>query len=187
MALEYAILGFLNYKPMTGYDLKNIFDGSVRHFWHADQSQIYRSLAKLAESGWVKMEVEEQEDRPDRKVYSINGQGRAALLEWMSAPPPLGHPHSAPLIQVFFSGMFSDAQVLEMFHRNLQMMEGMLHSYDPVPGVIEKYQQELGSEREAFFWGLTYDLGLRIAQAQLEWAQSVIDKIESGRVPKIDN
>ena len=39
MSLEYAILGFLNYHPYTGYDLKKIFDTSIRHFWPADQSQ----------------------------------------------------------------------------------------------------------------------------------------------------
>jgi PadR family transcriptional regulator AphA len=33
MSLEYAILGFLNYHPYTGYDLKKVFDKSVRHFW----------------------------------------------------------------------------------------------------------------------------------------------------------
>jgi DNA-binding PadR family transcriptional regulator len=32
MSLDYAILGFLRYRPMTRYDLKRVFDGSVRHF-----------------------------------------------------------------------------------------------------------------------------------------------------------
>ncbi|MGD0004493.1 MAG: PadR family transcriptional regulator, partial [Anaerolineaceae bacterium] len=40
MSLDYAILGFLSYKPFSGYDLKKVFDNSVRHFWYADQSQI---------------------------------------------------------------------------------------------------------------------------------------------------
>jgi DNA-binding PadR family transcriptional regulator len=30
MSLEYAILGFLNYRTYSGYDLKKIFDASVR-------------------------------------------------------------------------------------------------------------------------------------------------------------
>ena len=51
MSLEYAILGFLNYQPFSGYDLKKLFDTSVRHFWPADQSQIYRTLARLTEQG----------------------------------------------------------------------------------------------------------------------------------------
>ena len=47
MSLEFAILGFLNYHPYSGYDLKKIFDTSVSHFWPADQSQIYRTLSRL--------------------------------------------------------------------------------------------------------------------------------------------
>ena len=56
MSLEHAILGFLQYKPMSGYDLKKIFDTSVRHFWPADQSQIYRTLTRLADKGWAEQE-----------------------------------------------------------------------------------------------------------------------------------
>jgi len=56
MSLEFAILGFLNYQPYTGYDLKKIFDTSIRHFWPADQSQIYRTLARLTEQGLAEME-----------------------------------------------------------------------------------------------------------------------------------
>ena len=56
MSLEHAMLGFLCYTPLTGYDLKKAFDVSVRHFWPADQSQIYRTLARMAERGWVEME-----------------------------------------------------------------------------------------------------------------------------------
>ncbi len=66
MSLEHSILGFLNYRPYSGYDLKKIFDTSVRHFWPADQSQIYRTLNRLTENGWVEMEKIEQDNRPAR-------------------------------------------------------------------------------------------------------------------------
>ena len=71
MSLEHAILGFLNYGPYSGYDLKKIFDISVQHFWPADQSQIYRTLSRLEDREWVDMDVIEQDDRPDRKEYRI--------------------------------------------------------------------------------------------------------------------
>ena len=79
MSLEYAILGFLNYRPLSGYDLKKVFDNSVRHFWPADQSQIYRTLTKLAEQGYVEQEIVRGLDRPDRKEYRITPAGREAL------------------------------------------------------------------------------------------------------------
>ena len=79
MSLEFALLGFLSYHPYTGYDLKKIFDTSIRHFWPADQSQIYRTLARLTSRGLAEMEKIPQEDRPDRKVYHITpGRTRRA-------------------------------------------------------------------------------------------------------------
>src|SRR5258705_13680872 len=54
MSLAHAILGMLQTRPMTGYDLKvECFDNSIAHFWQADQAQIYRTLDKLAEDGLV--------------------------------------------------------------------------------------------------------------------------------------
>jgi PadR family transcriptional regulator AphA len=97
MSLEFAILGFLNYHPYTGYDLKKIFDTSVRHFWPADQSQIYRTLTQLTKKGYAEMEKVLQEDRPDRKVYHITKAGREALLAWLAGPPPLDEPRSASI------------------------------------------------------------------------------------------
>lgn len=47
MSLPHAILGLLNYMPMTGYDLKNFFDDSIDFFWSAQMSQIYRELKNL--------------------------------------------------------------------------------------------------------------------------------------------
>ena len=108
-------LGFLNYKPLTGYDLKKIFDTSVRHFWAADQSQIYRTLNKLTERGWAEMDLVEQSNRPDRKVYAITEAGREELQSWLLSPTKPHMPHSAELIQVFFTGQLSDEYILAMF------------------------------------------------------------------------
>ena len=60
MSLPYAILGLLEYKPMTGYDLKKIFEESVVNFWAASQSQIYRELDLLEVKGYLKSVIEPQ-------------------------------------------------------------------------------------------------------------------------------
>jgi PadR family transcriptional regulator AphA len=184
MSLEFAILGFLNYQPYTGYDLKKIFDTSIRHFWPADQSQIYRTLTRLTENGWTDMEKIPQDDRPDRKVYSITDAGRAELLRWLSSPPPMGEPRSAPLIQVFFAGQLSDAEVLEKFEGYAAIMRSILGLYDQVPGQLGPFQQEITSSREHFFWMLTLENGVTSMRANLAWAESVIDRIKNGEVPQ---
>jgi len=183
MSLEYAILGFLNYHPYTGYDLKKIFDSSVRHFWPADQSQIYRTLTRLTKQGFADMEKVPQEDRPDRKVYHITAAGRAELLSWLSGPTPLEDPRSAALIQVFFAGQLSNEEILTKFEGFAGLLRGILAQYDQVPDQLLPYRQEITSPREQFFWMLTLDNGIRSMRAGLEWAESVIEKIKTGKVP----
>src|SRR5208283_4665116 len=110
MSLDHAILGFLRYGPLSGYDLKERFDLSVQHFWPADQSQIYRILAKLDEKGYTRVKVVEQENRPDRKVYTITKAGREELRHWLTTPLEMDDVRSASLVQVFFSGQLADQE-----------------------------------------------------------------------------
>ena len=184
MSLDYAILGFLNYHPYTGYDLKKIFDSSVRHFWPADQSQIYRTLTRLMEQSLVEMEKVPQEDRPDRKVYHITDAGRADLIKWLSGSPSMDEPRSAPLVQVFFAGALSDEEILAKFEEFAEIMHMMLERYKQVPDQLGPFQQEITSPREHFFWLLTLENGLKSMKANLEWAESIIDRIKSGQVPQ---
>jgi DNA-binding PadR family transcriptional regulator len=183
MSLEFAILGFLNYHPYTGYDLKKIFDTSIRHFWPADQSQIYRTLSHLTEQGYAEMEKVPQDDRPDRKIYSITDTGRVELTKWLAGPPPMDPTRSAPLIQVFFAGQLSDEELLAKFEGFAAIMRATLAQYDQVPAQIGPYQQEITSPREHFFWMLTLDNGLRSMRANLEWAENVIEQLKKGKVP----
>ena len=183
MSLDYAILGFLNYHPYTGYDLKKIFDSSIRHFWPADQSQIYRTLSRLTEQGYAKMEKVPQDDRPDRKVYHITDSGRAELLKWLAGPPPLDEPRSAPLIQVFFAGQLPDEELLAKFEGYAAIMRTVLARYDQVPAQLGPFQQEITSAREHFFWLLTLESGIINMRANLAWAESIIARIQNGQVP----
>lgn len=184
MSLDHAILGFLNYHPYTGYDLKKIFDSSVQHFWSADQSQIYRTLNRLTEQGFAEMEKVPQEDRPDRKVYHITEAGRAELMGWLAGPPPLDSPRSAPLIQVFFAGQLSDDEILIKFEGYAAIMRAILSQYDQIAGQLGPFQEEIASPREHFFWLLTLENGITNMRANLAWAESVIERIKKGQVPQ---
>jgi PadR family transcriptional regulator AphA len=183
MSLDHAILGFLNYHPSTGYDLKRIFDSSVRHFWAADQGQIYRTLARLTDKGWAEMERVEQDDRPDRKVYQITETGRAELVRWLCAPPPYRDARSAVLVQVFFMGQLPDEEILARFEEHAELLRGILSRYGDIPEQLEPFQQDIDSPRERFFWLLTLENGIASMHANLAWVESVIERIKKGLVP----
>lgn len=184
MSLKHAILGFLNYRPFSGYDLKKAFDTSVQHFWPADQSQIYRTLARLADQGWAEQEVVEQKDRPDRKVYHITEEGRAELRRWLTTPLTQRDVREASLIQVFFAGQLSNEAILEIFERDAEHLRGILERYDQVPQESSPYVEMVGSSRETFFWMLTLECGMVNIRAHLGWVESVIERIKNKQIPQ---
>ena len=183
MSLKHAILGFLNYTPKTGYELKNVFDTSVQHFWPADQSQIYRTLARLADKGLAEVEVIPQEDRPVRKEYHITPAGREELRRWLAQPLIEQDDRHASLIQVFFAGQLGDAEILAMFEQEAQRVQSRLARYDEVPQQSQPYADTLGSPREVHFWMLTLECGIHSARAHLAWLESVIERLKNNQIP----
>ncbi len=182
MSLEHAILGFLNYGSSTGYDLKKSFDCSVRHFWPADQSQIYRTLARLADRGWAEMEVVHQDDAPDRKVYAITHAGRQELHRWMTAGHPPAEVRSAELIRVFFAGQLNREEALELFRQGAVRVREQLEGYRQIHSEDKKTDhggcEWPGADRDAFFWHLTLENGIISTEALLRWIESVIKRLE---------
>jgi len=183
MSLKHAILGFLSYGPSSGYDLKKAFDASVQHFWPADQSQIYRTLTQLDDEGWAEMELVEQDDRPDRKVYHITAAGRQELHAWLSSHLPHEIYRQPWLIQVFFAAQLSDDEVLALFQHEAITLRRRLAHLGRAPGEGQAYAQAIGSPRDVFFWKLTLESGMARTRAQLQWIESVIERLENGQLP----
>ena len=69
--LKYAILGLLNRKPMTGYDISKEFNFQLAEFWSAKHSQIYPELKKLVSEELIIFKIEISGDVLEKKVYYI--------------------------------------------------------------------------------------------------------------------
>lgn len=111
--ITYGILGLLAFwGPLSGYDIKGLFDHVLAPMWGAAHSQIYKELRRMKELGWVEMQREEQEARPDRKVYTITEQGSEALRQWQGQEPDVFQIRDELLLKILF-GKFADSADLE--------------------------------------------------------------------------
>jgi len=167
MSLKYAILGILNAAPMTGYDLKHrAFDQTVQHFWPADQSQIYRTLNQLEDSGWVSKSVEEQDDRPDRNVYSITEEGLRALMDWLKSDQAVPTLRDPLLVQIFFGQEVPRVDLLEVIEQQAAAHRARLAGYGqiPIPPVESR-----PDDRWLALQHLTLDFGMALEQMYQDW------------------
>lgn len=180
MSLKHAILGFLSLDSLTGYDLKKAFDQSVQHFWPANQSQIYRTLASLKDEGLVDQEVIERKERLDMKLYHITEAGRKELHEWLSTPLPPQDVREAFLIQIYFGGKLSDDELDALLQREIRRFEERLTIYD---SMYEKYREKIKSHdnpRSFFMNVLTLEYGVLNARTSLEWLKSIVERVKLG-------
>lgn len=180
MSLKHTILGFLSFKSLSGYELKKAFDNSVRHFWPADQSQIYRTLKQLHTAGLITKEVVEREDRLDVKLYEITEAGREELLDWLATPLPAEDNRDPFLIKVYFAFMLQDQQALELLQAEIRKIDEQLAEYEAVYQRATSQDHEVDVQRAMFFSMLTLEYGLQANLWYRGWLQSVADRIAAG-------
>jgi PadR family transcriptional regulator AphA len=182
MSLDHAILGFLKDRPLTGYDLKTAFDLTVRHFWPADQSQIYRTLARLAQKGWIETEIIKQDRRLDQKIYHITQKGNAELLRWLTTPVSPKAMRLPKLIQIFFAANLSNDEALQCLERFVDYFRSSIDEMRALPEKTLPYRRKNSPlpAKELFFRTLPWEYGIRLAEASLEWGEGVIARLKRG-------
>lgn len=154
---------------MTGYDLKTqAFDQSVAHFWQADQSQIYRTLANMEAEGWVTYELEVQDGRPNRKVYHLTTEGQAELDRWLHTEQPLPVNREAFLVQLFFGWTLANETLLELVAGQRAGHAARLAEFQQIPMPPLEDPQ---IDRMRTLWRLTLELGMAIEQTYLDWLE----------------
>jgi len=167
VSLSHAILGLLTIMPMTGYELKTqAFDKTIAHFWQADQTQIYRTLAAMAEAGWVESVTEVQQDRPNRKVYHITDAGREELRRWLHAEQPLPVYREPFLVQMFFAAELDRETILRHIAQQRAGHEARLAHYKAIM-MTSFTGYEL--DRRRTFWRLTLEMGMALERAYIDW------------------
>ncbi|HSJ90221.1 MAG TPA: PadR family transcriptional regulator [Anaerolineales bacterium] len=174
MPLSHAILGFLDYQPMSGYDLKKYFDQSVAHFWSATQSHIYKALENLEKDGMVESELISQEGKPNRKQYKITDAGRAELRHWVSTPLPVEAKREAWLIQVFFAHNLDNAEITHLFRNRMERLQESLSQLQSVQENIEKNSKQGSRDRSQHLWQLTLDYGIQYYKNEINWLEKTL-------------
>lgn len=180
VSLRYALLGFLDVAPETGYDLKKNLDLSTQHFWYAGLNQIYPTLQSLEEEGLARSHVEPQDGKPDRRVYEITAEGREELRQWLAQPlDELSPSKNVGLMKIFFAGSLERKEILRQLRRQLHLHRRQLEEYEATAGVIQEIVKRTGQHRRGVLWELVRELGQRHEEAYVGWLERAIEVVEA--------
>jgi len=177
MSIRYAILGFLSVRPLSGYDLKKIFEDSIIFHWSGNNNQIYRTLVELHHEGMVTQEIQQQDDYPARKIYTITEKGLAELRQWALGEPELPQIKHAFLVQLAWADQLENDELdilLRQYEAEVRDQLAMAQELKR-----RKNFSPQRTPREAYLWDAIMDNKISFYENELNWVRQVRETLES--------
>ena len=178
--LGYAILGLLAREPLSGYDLASRTRERLGFFWQARHSQIYPELARMEESGLVSHQVVEQQDRPDKKVYSATEAGLDTLKAWVAEPPAPRALRDELVLKAYSIWLLDPERALALFREQERQHRERLARYEEIEAWMQKEWgrdlEQIDSPRFASY--ATLQRGKGYEREYAEWCGWLADLLE---------
>jgi PadR family transcriptional regulator, regulatory protein AphA len=180
MDIKYAILGFLSWKPFTGYEIKKLIADSNIFYWSGNNNQIYTSLVQLHKEGMVTNQVQIQESLPSRKIYSITEQGLCMLKDWVLSPPEIAEFKKSFLVQLAWSNQlnkFELSEIIAKYKNEIEVQILMLKEKSKRRAFLNPSR----SPRETYIWKMINENILRSYESELIWINELINNFPEGK------
>ena len=182
MSLQHAVLGVLEARSMSGYELTRFFESSARWVWSAPQSQIYPLLRRLEEAGFVEGEAQVRGERLKRVQYSITEAGIDELRSWLREDHDEPTPRDPLLLQAIFFDIIepeeADAVLVEHIARLRKNIEQwaahralLLARQTPLLQERLARRDPADHQRVAALKAHAFDHLIDAATARIAWAQ----------------
>jgi len=174
-ALGYALLGLLQQKPSSGYDLRKIFASTSMKTYSDSPGAIYPALGRLEKQGLIRGTIEEGAGLRRRQVFRVTPKGLAELKSWIMRPVTRGEmvrgQQEIMLRFAFCETAAGPAAAVELL-RSLQT-------------ALSAYVRALNDELKAMKTGvpasarLAFECGVRGNQALLDWTHHALASYET--------
>ena len=171
---SYALLGLLNLRSWTTYELAQQVRRSLNWFWPRAERKLYQEPKLLAELGLASARTEHTGRRP-RTVYTITPEGRAALRTWLgqsSAPRSL---ESEAMVRVFFADAGDLAQLRSTLSRQ---GEEAAERIEALTAMAEGGLEESAFPERLHLSALSLRLQLEQELAVLRWTRWALRQVD---------
>ena len=177
MSIDYLILGYISWQPMTGYDIKKIISDSETLPWTANNNQIYRALVTLHNNQWVSKTVEEQAGTPNRHIYTITEAGQNALTKWVLESPEPPTTKKPFFNQLMWAEDVDGAELDKQLDAYIDALGEKLFlirvQADEKPNMPQR------STRETYLWEMIQKNWIAQYELELQWARQVRQDLQT--------
>lgn len=192
--LRFAILELLHRKPLSGYELKRRFEGSIVFFWQANHSQIYMELKRMENEGLVVGSKVTQDWRPTKKVYAVTPKGLAELERWLTVKPKLQAVKDEMTLKCFGFALISPEEADRQLIHHRKLHKGRLQLYlDTKRQLEEKHGDLLETRDPILFWNaMCLYHSIEYERSYIDWCEwalarhQIFKQGEQTQAPSLD-
>jgi DNA-binding PadR family transcriptional regulator len=120
---SYAILGLLNIKPWSAYELTQQAQRSLRYAWPKSESHLYAEPKRLVRMGFARATEAPAGPVRTRQVYRITAAGRRALERWLESEPAPPQVEFEAVLRLFYADATDKAAILSALARTHDDLE----------------------------------------------------------------
>ena len=171
VALADAILACLTEHPMTGYELAKTFDSSIGFFWKTDHQQIYRELSRLRDRGHIQGREVVQSGKPNKLVYTLTSEGRAAFRHWAARPSTPASIKDDLLVRLY---ALDSVDIAPLRTDLMARLEHHRDRYERFERILKKRFPQGTASPADLGKLLSLRLGLRHERVVTEWCEEAI-------------
>ena len=175
MSVRHALLGLLAQRPRHGYDLHDAFEAVVggEQNWDVKPAQVYSTLARLEQAGYVAEESVEQEGGPEKHIYAITPAGRNELAAWFQAGVPPEHHRDEFYLKLMLGLVTGEASPSRLIQLQRGHLVRSLHALTA--------QRARLNPQTALAQMLLHDKGIMHLEAYLRWLDMIEARLEDVR------
>lgn len=162
------LLGMLRSQSQHGYQINEFIEKNLYRVIDIKRSTAYSILDRLSAAGLVDVTVEQEGNRPPRKVYTITESGEAKfhelLLENLIQSEGVSSPYD---IGLMFLDALTTEEALNCIDNRLEKLQQWIAMYESAP----KHGFGVGVD-------LAVDHRLMLVRAERDWLEDVRDRVE---------
>lgn len=194
---QFALLGLLSWKPMSGYDIKKIVDIGLSHFWNENYGQIYPTLDALVNEGLATKSKDKQSGKRKRNIYRITAAGVESFRKWLGEPADPPSVRNELQLKFFLSGKMPNKLSLKIINEYRKQQQVILSEYREselllrkaidsgeypfeVQEILTGHERPLNKKQKAKqcnIFLLTLRHGILAIDARLKWCDEVISEL----------
>lgn len=159
---KHVILGLLNTRGgLTGYQIKEIVQTQLHHFYDGGFGMIYPTLKKLEEAEMVSKETISQDDKPNKNVFYITDLGKTEFNQAVNQKTEPEVLKSDFLMKLYFGASLDSGNDVTFLKEELVRKQASLQQ---LVENVEKWRNDGMSDHQLF----TVEYGMAYYRAAIE-------------------